>query len=194
MQCCLNIHKFNKCNLAHIEAQGKKNNKNFTMCEKQNETKTTVVVQIKLTIYTALKNPAKPWRIFSVSFHFVLILNWPRKFQSRACCAYFVQVNPTPCPSHPGDPRLTRQGESQQSLSSWAHLSVQGQERGMRTKQGEMSLLQHWCSLTTQSARLVTPLPLGAERTHLALIGVAPLSQGGTCDRCSCGDDCYRGP
>lgn len=100
MQCCLNIHKFNKCNLAHIEAQGKKNNKNFTMCEKQNETKTTVVIQIKLTIYTALKNPAKPWRIFSVSFHFVLILNWPRKFQSRACCAYFVQVNPTPCPSH----------------------------------------------------------------------------------------------
>lgn len=60
MQGCLNIHKFNKCNLALIEAQGKKNNKNFTMCEKQNETKTTVVVQIKLTIYTALENPAKP--------------------------------------------------------------------------------------------------------------------------------------
>lgn len=164
------------------------------MCEKQNETKTTVVVQIKLTIYTALENPAKPWRIFSVSFHFVLILNWPRKFQSRARCAYFVHMNPTPCPSHPGDPRLTRQWESQQSLSSWAHLPVQGQERGMRTNQGEMSLLQHWCSLTTQSARLVTPLLLGAERTYLALIGAAPLPQGGTCDRCHCGGDCYWGP
>lgn len=162
------------------------------MCEKQNETKTTVVVQIKLTIYTALENPAKPWRIFSVSF-FVLILSWTRKFQSRTCCAYFVQVNPTPCPSHPGDPRLTREGESQQSLSSWAHLPEQGQERGRSRKQGEMSLLQHQCSLTTQSARLVTPLPPGAERTHLALIGAAPLPQGGTRDRCSC-DDCYRGP
>lgn len=48
-----------------------------------------------------------------------------------------------------------------------------------------MSLSQYWYSLTTQSSRLVTTLPLGAEMTQLTQTRAGPLPQGGVCSRYS---------
>lgn len=124
MQGCLNIHKFNKCNLAHIEAQGKKNNKNFTMWEKQNETKTTVAVQIKLTIDTALENPAKPWRIFSVSFCFNPKLGKEVSKQSLLCL--FRSSEPY---SLPFSPRKSKVGKTRRKSTVTEQLGPSSRAR-----------------------------------------------------------------